>query len=250
MRKISTMILIILNIILLSSLFIVRVHISNLDNILFKKNLGADGDSITALCKDNITYTQQIFTNNNMSNLNNIAVNGATIATGTTNKKTGENRHWISQSVLNLNDNNDYILVSGGINDYWNNVPLGSYTENMTNTINSDTFYGGLELLCRNLLGKFTNGQKIGFVINHKINDVFESKNSIGLTYHDYYEAIKIVLYKYSIPFVDLSRDSCFNTEIPIYKQYTKNNYDGVHPTTIGYKLFYVDKITTFLKSL
>ena len=127
---------------------------------------------------------------------------------------------------------------------------MGSNTENMTDTINSDTFYGGLELLCRNLLEKFTKGQKIGFVINHKINDTFQTKNSIGLTYHDYYKAIKIVLHKYSIPYIDLSKDSCFNTELPIYKQYTKNNYDGVHPTTIGYELFYVDKITTFLKSL
>ena len=219
-------------------------------NILFKKKLGADGDSLTALCDDDITYTQQISDNNNMSNLNNIAMGGATIATGTIYKETGKNRHWISQSVLNLNEDNDYILIGGGINDYWNNVPLGSNTENMTDTIDSNTFYGGLELLCRNLLDKFTTGQKIGFVINHKINDTFKSKNSIGLTFNDYYQAIKIVLYKYSIPFIDLSKDSCFNTELPIYKQYTKNNHDGVHPTTTGYKLFYVDKITAFLKSL
>ena len=225
-------------------------EILNSNNVLFHKNLGADGDSLTAFCSNDTTYTQQICDNNKMSNLNNIAKGGATIATGTTYRKTGENRHWICQSVLNLNNNNDYILVGGGINDYANSVPLGSITENMTASINSDTFYGGLELLCRNLLGKFTNGQKIGFVINHKINDTFKTKNSIGLTFNDYYQAIKIVLNKYSIPFIDLSTESCFNTELPIYKEYTQNDHDGIHPTTIGYQLFYVDKITAFLKTL
>lgn len=222
----------------------------NLLNPLSYKKLGADGDSLIANTSSLAgfkTGVEQIADNNNMT-LQDLAVGGGTIATGTTSN--GNNRHWICQSVLNLNTDNDYILVGGGVNDYWNNVPLGAISQDFTSEIDSTTFFGGLETLCRNLLNRFNQGQKIGFIVYHKINNIFTTTNSLNLTYKDYYNAILEVMDKYSIPVINLAKTSCFNTAFDYYKNYTLNNNDGVHPSTQGYKLFYVNKITAFMKTL
>ena len=216
---------------------------------LYGKTISCDGDSIMRGNENSqISYYDLIITKLGMTQQTKNAVGGSTIATGT--QSGGTDRHWISSGVLDINTNSDYILINGGVNDYYNKVNLGEITETFTDNIDSTTFAGGMELLCRNLLNRFTNGQKILFVFNHNINGIWYTNNEVnGHDFEDYYNIQVAVLKKYGIPYLDLIHESQLNTILDTYK----NNYtvgDGVHPNTLGYNKFYVDKIISKLKSL
>lgn len=219
-----------------------------INNPLYSKKIALNGDSI---CANNGGFGKIIANNNNMT-YKNKAVSGGTVAYGTVSGSS--NRHWICDTVSKMSDDADYILFEGGINDYWNNVPLGAITDTMSAEIDNTTFYGALESICRQALAKWI-GKKIGFVIVHKINNTWRVANANGNTFKDFHNAIVDVCNKYSIPVCDLYNNSTFNTELTEYLPYTTDDNGtgtgaGVHPTTEGYKLFYVDKIANFLKSL
>lgn len=221
------------------------------NNVLKNKSIALDGDSICYGADYLGGYGKIIADNNNMTYTNQ-AVSGGTIATGTTNSD-GTNRHWISTNIDNMPKNVDYVLIEGGFNDYANNVPLGTYTQYFDldkNTYDTTTFYGALDYLFTSLVDEFVSqGVKIAFLIQHKINRIAFVNNNLNLTYESYYEAITKMCNKYAIPVIDLYKNSGFDTYFTSLKSYTYNN-DGVHPTEDGYKKYYVDKITSFLKLL
>lgn len=225
----------------------INTPFSNSDN-LNNINLSCDGDSLIQGNENDFTSFADILANSYNFNLQNLAVGGGTIASGTKSGQT--DRHWICQSVTNLNPNSDFIIVGGGVNDYWNNVPLGEFIENYNSSeIDSSNFYGGLELLAKNLIDNFPNS-KIIFLVYHRINNIFTTQNDINLTFEPYYQAILKVMNKYSIPVLDLTKNSQFNTIISSYKTNYTCNSDGVHPNTNGYNLFYCNKIYEFMKTL
>ena len=212
----------------------------NINNKLYGLNLGIDGDSICADSNEHKSFGYLIAQEYNM-NLNNIAVGGGTIASGTVTS-TGANRHWICESIKNLNSNNNIVIVGGGVNDYWNNVPLGEYNSILVNNPDTTNFYGALESIAQTLLNKFTTS-KLFFIVYHNINDIFWTNNSLDLTYTDYYNAIVKVMNKYGIPVIDIHKKGRFNTYIELYKNTYTQNKDGVHPNELGYQTFYNDII-------
>jgi lysophospholipase L1-like esterase len=215
--------------------------------VLSNKSIVVDGDSITegvgnSPYKGWAEYIAESF---NMS-LTNSAKAGATIATGTKDSL-GNNWRWLCESVANLLPS-DYVIVSGGYNDYANSVPMGEYANEIESNPNTATFYGACEKMCQNLINNFTT-KKIGFVFTHKITDSWYRANSQGKTMIDYHDALVKVLNKYCIPYCDLFNDGQFNTAIPSLQGYAVSPI-GVHPNDMGYRLFYVDKIKAFLKNL
>jgi len=218
----------------------------NINNKLYGLNLGIAGDSICADSNEHKAFGYLIAQEYNM-NLNNIAVGGGTIASGTVNKD-GTNRHWICESIKNLNSNNNIVIVGGGVNDYWNNVPLGEYNSIPVKNPDKTTFYGALESIAQTLLNKFTTS-KLFFIVYHNINDIFWTNNSLNLTYTDYYNAIIKVMNKYGIPVIDIHKEGRFNTYIELYKNTYTKNQDGVHPNELGYQTFYNDIIVQSITS-
>jgi len=211
--------------------------------------IGADGDSISAGVSGNSSYITQIATQFECQ-LQNLSVGGGTIATGTT--QNGQPRHHICTSVNNLDNNCDIILLSGGVNDYWQKVPMGEITDDYTSPVDSNTFYGGLETMCRNVLNKFRT-QKIAFVTYHKIGNIYYLYNSSTgekHTFKEYLDAIYEVMNKYSIPVIDINSKARFNTAIDYYKDTYTTSSDGVHPTTNGYAEFYNKIIINELNNL
>jgi lysophospholipase L1-like esterase len=226
------------------------VTISNLENKLLGKKLGCDGDSIMYGAENTTSYANLIVANNNMT-LNKVARSGATIATGTTGSS--GNRHWICEGVLTIDTDCDYVIINGGINDYWNDVPMGTFIESYTDAVDSTTFYGALETLCRNLLSRFPT-KKIAFITNHHIkNTYYTVRSSSHLAFKDYLDAIYKVMNKYGIKIIDVGNNTHMNTALSQYLPYTIEDggqYDGTHPTIQGYNLFYVDYITSELNNL
>ena len=218
-----------------------------LANVLNGKKLGIDGDSIINGAGNSSTgYGDIIATNNNMSK-SKVAVGGATIATGTQNS--GVDRHWICQGVLSIASDCDYVIVNGGFNDYGLGVSLGSLTSSYTADVDSTTFYGGMETLCRNLLSRFPS-KKIAFITDHNINNTLFQTNSQSLTMADYIEAIYKTCEKYGIHIIDVGKNTHLSTGLSAMASAYTDSADGIHPNASGYNTFYVDYVTNELKNL
>ena len=220
---------------------------TRLSNI-YRKKVTLNGDSIAFGAGTGGTgFMDYIASKYNMT-LDKKAVSGATIANLSSRYP---NKHCISTSIDTMAEDANYIIFEGGYNDWLLWTQIGTLTDTMSGDLDDTKFYGALESICRQALAKWENG-KIGFIITHKINDAWRTQKQEGATYptlDGYYQAIKNVCEKYSIPYLDLSKVSRLNTELQNYKKYTYNS-DGVHPTEDGYQIFYVDTITKWMENL
>lgn len=216
-------------------------------NVLYGKNIVSCGDSVAFGAGYEDGYVGLIAERNNM-NFINYGHNGWTMATG----YAGDG---ICTVIENMDASADYCLIEGGQNDWFNNVPLGILTEDMTSALEKNTFYGALEYTFQTAIHKFYNA-KIVYVLHHKHKKAYCTENGIGLTEQDYIDAIKRTCDKYSIKIADVWSESHFNTEYGVYNQYTmlithegETYGDGSHPTREGYLRYYVPIIENAMKS-
>lgn len=220
---------------------------TRLSNI-YRKKVTLNGDSIAFGAGTGGTgFMDYIASKYNMT-LDKKAVSGATIANLSSRYP---DKHCICTSIDTMAEDANYIIFEGGYNDWLLWTKIGTLTDTMSGDLDDTKFYGALESICRQALAKWENG-KIGFIITHKINDAWRTQKQEGTTYptlDGYYQAIKNVCEKYSIPYLDLSKVSRLNTELQNYKKYTYNS-DGVHPTKDGYQIFYVDTIARWMENL
>ena len=203
------------------------------DNPLSGKILATNGDSICAGAGNNGTgYPELIATANNMT-LDNIAVGGATIATGTAAS------HYISTSINEMRSDADYIILEGGVNDPDFGVSLGTLTSGYTDTLITTTFAGGFETMLKNALTRYP-GKKIGYIFVHRCGNFNSS----------YYDIAKQACEKWGIPYCDLYHQMPTLAFIDSYRIAYTSSGDGYHPNQDGYELYYVPKITSWLKTL
>ena len=213
-------------------------------NKLKGKSLYLDGDSITFGAGYAGGYGKLLANKYGAVDTNN-AVSGATLVTGTTYSN-GSPRHYISESVVNsVNKRYDYMILSGGFNDYGNNVPIGTLSDAQfafTNPVTTDNVIGALETMFRHILQNYPT-TKVFYLITHKVNRCTTEPNSIGKTMQDYVDAIKSVCERYSIPVINIWEESQMITAYDNIATTYTNNADRVHPNELGYKEFYLPVI-------
>ncbi|HFD0307430.1 TPA: SGNH/GDSL hydrolase family protein, partial [Clostridium perfringens] len=179
--------------------------------------------------------------------IENRAVGGGTLAI---NKRNG---HMICNDIVNMSENADLICLEGGINDYWQNIPLGEMKPltDFESEVDKETVLGALESIFRTCMEKWL-GVPIMFVIVHPVQKTRYMPNSVGYTFEQLAEGIRKMCKKYSIVVVDLLNESGgFNGNIErIAKKYTINGGDGCHPNEEGYKKYYVPQIKAKLETL
>lgn len=177
----------------------------------------------------------------------NHGVGGATVASGIANAA-----HIVEQ-IAAYSGNDDIICISGGYNDFCNEVPLGTLTTGYNAALDTTTLIGALENIFRKLLTSHSEAQ-IFYVITHKIDGAENRQNEIGLTLTDYHDAIVSVMEKYSIPCYDAFADSGLITSTAsdwgatIRSLYT-TNADGTHPNEAGYLKYYVHQIIGMMEN-
>lgn len=213
-------------------------------NKLKDKTLYLNGDSITFGAGYEGGYGKILSDKYGCINTNN-AISGATLASGTTYSD-GNSRHYIAESVVNsVNKPYDYMILSGGFNDYGNNVPIGTLSDSefcFTNPVTTDNVIGALETMFRHMLKNYPT-TKLYFLITHKANRSVNQVNSIGKTMQDYVNAIKLTCERYSIPIINVWEESRMITVYDnIATAYTLN-VDRVHPNQLGYEDFYLPLI-------
>lgn len=211
------------------------------NNPLYGKKAAFTGDSICYGAGSAGGYPAIIGTNNAMT-ISNTGQTGATLATGTT--VDGVNRGWICNKVANMPANYDYYIVEGGVNDAALDVEvqLGTLSDGYTATLDTTTLYGAMEQICKTLQTTFL-GKKYGFLFPHNCYGQNGRWNT------EFRPAMKECLNKWGIPYLDLSEKTAQLNNISALRTYTYNS-DGWHPTEEGYRLFYVDKIEAWMKTL
>ena len=200
-------------------------------NKLYLKTLGVDGDSICEGAGFSGGYAGIIAQRNKMI-VQNIAVGGGTITSETYSGETP--RHWINETMLGL-DQNDYILLEGGVNDYASGVTLGSITNDYTSTLDNETFAGAFETMCKQLVENYST-KKYGYIFVHRVYSTTSDWATI------WKPLMKQILNKWGVPFIDLEElVPPLNFIATLKTAYTLNG-DGWHPNEDGYNLFYVEK--------
>ena len=207
---------------------------------LYGKKLSVTGDSIMYGAGYTGGFAKIIADSYNMD-LQNIAVSGGTIASGTTSEN--GNRFWICNSISSLDSDADYILFDGCVNDFSLGVTLGSYNlNNYTPTLDTTKFIEAFESCCKQLRERFYN-KKIGYIFTHRI---FLPEKKFGVWKNHMIN----ILNKWGIPYLDLENESAPLNMIQFYKADFTKDSDGWHPTEYGYRLFYVDKVISFMENM
>lgn len=206
----------------------------NMSNPLTGKILSVNGDSICAGERYAGGYAGIIGTDNGMT-VQNIAVSGGTIANIS-------GHHCISGTISDMRSDADYVILEGGINDSSEGVTLGTISSGYDATLDTSTFAGAFETMLKAALNRFPTA-KIGYIFVHKTNfGSFKSTDGAN----SYYGIAKAACKKWGVPYCDLN---VLAPPIPFVDSLLSYS-DGVHPTEDGYRLFYVPKITAWLKTL
>lgn len=209
----------------------------NMSNPLSGKIASFNGDSICHAPDANGGYVAQIGTNNSMT-VQNVGMSGGTIANVS-------GHHCISGSVSDMRSDADYVIFEGGVNDCDLSVSLGTISSGYTATLDTSTFAGAFETMLKSAIARFPTA-KIGYIFIHKCYGGFESTDGAN----SYYGIAKACCEKWGIPYCDLNIQTPPLRYIDALRTAYTLSGDGIHPNADGYRLFYVPKITAFLKGL
>lgn len=226
---------------------------------LYGKKIAYNGDSI---CESRLNESSPAYNGGAYAKLiadatgctyENRAISGGILASQTGNGSTSA--RYVVSDVQNMAADADLVCFEGGINDYWTNVPLGTYSESdYTGTLDTTTICGALESIFRQATAKWV-GKPICFVIVHKITSTVYTQNSAGYTFSDAREKMLGICAKYAIPVFDAFAESGLNG----YNGVQNTNFltanangtpDGCHPNAAGYRSFYVPQLIALLESL
>lgn len=189
----------------------------------------ANGGAFAWLCAGRLGYAPV-----------NVAVGGGTVAKTSAHNICAEN---VPEGV-------DAVVFDGGVNDYWQNVPIGEITPSAdyTGAVDRNTFIGGMEHLMRGAISRFP-GKPVLYVMVHKVRGT-EAPNAVGKTFGDYRAAALAVCEKYGVPVLDMYAEGGINPRIASHARDYTCNADGCHPNEAGYRAFYVPRVCAALKRI
>ncbi len=139
----------------------------------------------------------------------------------------------------------DAVVVFGGTNDFGHgDAPLGKFTDRT-----EYTFYGACHVLYRKLIEKYPDAEIVIVTPLHRLSENAEI-NEYGLPcapLKKYVEAIREVAEYYSLPLLDLYKNSGMQPSVEILRE--KYMPDGLHPSDAGAEKI-ADKLRDFFLSL
>lgn len=152
----------------------------------------------------------------------NAAFSGAAFNCYSRTPRFGELAMIANQIKAHAGEQFDYVLLHGGLNDAWDDIPLGELTQSFDpENFDPRTLSGAMELAIAAAIDQFGPEVKLGWIIN------FNCPEHTATTNADiYYEQGKKVCQKWGIPYLDLFH-------IPY--DCTALNDGPLHPYTVGY---------------
>lgn len=217
------------------------------------KTIAFMGDSVSYGTNFEGGYGKIIGDRENMT-VTNVSRGGAAIAHNVKWTADGDSiRPSVIDMTKELDGSYDYIIVEGGINDFWNHTPIGELTADFSGGYDDETFAGAMETIFSELKENHPEG-KLGFVIIH---DTFTYDAEAD--FEKYYNMMKSACDKWSVPYLDLYAANNQTVGVNVRDAEQKKLYfgsndrpdgDGTHPNELGYKTIYVEPMIEWLKNL
>ena len=153
----------------------------------------------------------------------------------------GSAKHWESASIENIYaaiPDADYVVLEACLNDCFNSVPLGSVPDSYYASVVTTNYAGAFEHMIRRAMTLFPTA-RIGVIIPPPPRS--------GQKHDAYHEIAREVCKKYSIPVLDLHRESGLCPWIEAQSAVTYG--DATHPNAAGYEII-TPKIEAWMRSL
>ena len=175
----------------------------------------------------------------------NYGIGGTRIARQKTPTEEKWDRDFISR-VPEMDNDADIVVVFGGTNDFGHgDAPLGTMSDRTPYT-----FYGALHCLYTALIEKYPGVPIVVLTPLHRITEDIptgDNKPAPVGTLKEYVNIIREVAEYYSLPVLDLFKESGLQPKIPVIQQ--KYVPDGLHPNDAGNEIL-AHKIARFLEML
>ena len=175
----------------------------------------------------------------------NYGIGGTRIARQKTPTEEKWDRDFISR-VPEMDNVADIVVVFGGTNDFGHgDAPLGTMSDRTPYT-----FYGALHCLYTALIEKYPGVPIVVLTPLHRITEDIptgDNKPAPVGTLKEYVNIIREVAEYYSLPVLDLFKESGLQPKIPVIQQ--KYVPDGLHPNDAGNEIL-AHKIARFLEML
>ena len=175
----------------------------------------------------------------------NYGIGGTRIARQKTPTNEKHDRDFISR-VPEMDNDADIVVVFGGTNDFGHgDAPLGTMSDRTPYT-----FYGALHCLYTALIEKYPGVPIVVLTPLHRITEDIptgDNKPAPVATLKEYVNIIREVAEYYSLPVLDLFKESGLQPKILIIQQ--KYIPDGLHPNDAGNAIL-AHKIARFLEML
>lgn len=175
----------------------------------------------------------------------NYGIGGTRIARQKTPTEEKWDRDFISR-VPEMDADADIVVVFGGTNDFGHgDAPIGTMSDRTPYT-----FYGALHCLYTALIEKYPDVPIVVLTPLHRITEDIptgDNKPAPVGTLKEYVNIIREVAEYYSLPVLDLFKESGLQPKIPVIQQ--KYVPDGLHPNDAGSEIL-AHKIARFLEML
>ena len=175
----------------------------------------------------------------------NYGIGGTRIARQKTPTEEKWDRDFISR-VPEMDNDADIVVVFGGTNDFGHgDAPIGTMSDRTPYT-----FYGALHCLYTALIEKYPGVPIVVLTPLHRLNEDSpkgDNKPAPVGTLKEYVNIIREVAEYYSLPVLDLFKESGLQPKIPVIQQ--KYVPDGLHPNDDGNAIL-AHKIARFLETL
>lgn len=128
--------------------------------------------------------------------------------------------------------NYDFVILHGGVNDAWDNAPVGVMTEGFDGPFDESTYAGGLEASIKYAKETY-EGAQLGYILNFSLPSA--TWGSIS-DMSEYFDMAKAVCDKWDVPYLDLYSNEDFNKNV-LKTHLTTYIPDTVHPNSAGYDI-------------
>ena len=200
------------------------------------------GDSIAEASTAGVDGYHEIIAKKHNMKVVSLAKGGATITDilGSTNNIVNQVNGAIASDY-----NFDYILFDGLTNDAGSlsTSKYGEITEGYNDDLDTSTFCGAFEYICKSLKKKWFEA-KIIYIRPHNMASRTEKQIVLG-------ELAEKICAKWSIPVANIYKEGSLNTQLDEFVGiYTISDTDRTHPNTQGYQFAYVPIIESKLKNI